>query len=117
VKERRELCPRRQSSRCQYSRANNPLSTCTWVYKCHCSRIQALLRLHGRSVSIAINDLHPFGLREDEVNHLGSSPSLWFSMATDNSQPYVQQAVVRSWRVRYCIAVCCEIIDGSQEHM
>jgi len=52
--------------------------------ECHCSRIQAWLRLHGRSVSITINDLHPFGLREDEVNHSIFSLPVWFSMATYN---------------------------------
>jgi hypothetical protein len=52
----------------------------------HCSRIRAWLRLHGRSVSITMNDLYPLGLREDEVSHSISSLPVWFSMATDNNR-------------------------------
>jgi hypothetical protein len=37
------------------------------------SRVQASLRLHGRFVSTAINDLHPLGLYEYEVSHWISS--------------------------------------------
>ena len=41
-----------------------------------------------------MNDLNPFGLREDEVSRSSFSPSAWFSMLTDNDQP-VCAAVIR----------------------
>ena len=49
--------------------------------------IHVWLRLHCRFVSITINGLYSFGMREDEVKHVGSRSSVWFSMATDNNLP------------------------------
>ncbi|MCX5758125.1 MAG: hypothetical protein NTU83_06395, partial [Candidatus Hydrogenedentes bacterium] len=49
--------------------------------------IRAWLRSDGRFASAPGKGLHSFGLRE---NDLGSSPSAWFSVATDNIQPCVQ---------------------------
>jgi len=36
------------------------------------------------SLCLHHNDLHPFGVPDDEVSRSGSSPSVWFSMAKDN---------------------------------
>lgn len=85
----------RSPCRWEYSRAHSPLSACAWIREHHCSRIHALLRSHGCFVSAAVNGLHSFGLREDEVCQLRFFLSVWFYMATDNGLA-VCAATIRS---------------------
>ena len=97
-REHHELCPRQQAVPVTRFLCQQPTLRLYMdpLEGGHCSRIRARLCLRRCFVSTTINGLHSFGLPEAEVIRSGSSPSVWFSMATDNNQPYVQCGRVRS---------------------
>jgi hypothetical protein len=116
----------RSSCSRQYSRANNPVFTCTWTCERFCSRIRAWLRLHPCFVSTVINDLHPFGLREDEISpvaapmdnmlqRLGLQSVRVVLHGSRHRLPYVQQVVICSWNVMRRIAASCKTVDALQD--